>query len=353
MIPIDIIKVILPSVLAFSVGMILTPFLTNFLYKHKLWKKKAGKTTIDGKVAEVFNKLHLKKETGTPRMGGIIIWASAFVTVAFLWLLSRVLPGDLTLKLEFVSRTQTWIPLTTLLVGGLVGLIDDYFEVKEGNGGLSLKKRLLVVGFLALAIGAWFYFKLDVTGVGIPGIGELYLGLLIIPFFLCVTWGIYAGGIIDGIDGLSGGVFAITFAGYAVIAFSQGQINLAAFCATLVGAILAFLWFNVPPARFYMTETGSMALTVALAVVAFMTDSIAGGVGIFVLPIIALPLVLTVLSVLIQLTSKKLRGKKIFQSTPLHHHFEAIGWSREKITMRYWIVSSIVMVFGVIIALVG
>lgn len=355
--PIDVVKIILPAVLAFAVGISITPFITDFLYKNKMWKKKSGKTTIDGKIAEVFNKLHLTKETGTPRMGGVVIWVSAFITLSVIWFISRIYPTDVTLKLEFLSRSQTWIPLATLLVGGFVGLIDDYMEVKGGGdyqaGGLSLKKRLAIVGILALSIGSWFYFKLGVAGIGIPFDGELYLGLLIIPFFLLVTWGIYAGGIIDGIDGLSGGIFAIIFSGYAIIAFSQGQINLAAFCAMLVGSILAFLWFNIPPARFYMTETGSMALTITLAVVAFMTDSLGGGVGIFVLPIIALPLVLTVLSVIVQLLSKKFRGKKIFHSTPLHHHFEAIGWSREKITMRYWIIGSVVMVLGVIIALIG
>ncbi len=354
----NVIKVAVPFIVAFASGIIITPALTHWLYKKKMWKKYAGKKTFDGKDAEVFNKLHEQKEVGTPRMGGIIIWASAFITISIIWIISRLFPTDITTKLEFLSRDQTWIPLGTLLLGGAIGLIDDYFEVKGKGGykagGLSLKKRLLIVGAMAIFISSWFYFKVGIDQISILGNGALHIGWLIIPLFLLITWGIYAGGIIDGIDGLAGGIFAIIFSAYGVIAFAQHQINLAAFCIMLVGSILAFLWFNIPPARFYMSETGSMALTVTLAVVAFMTDSPVGGIGVTVLPLIALPLVITVLSVIIQLLSKKFRhGKKVFRSTPIHHHLEAIGWSREKITMRYWIVCTVTAAAGVVIPLIG
>ncbi len=157
---------------------------------------------------------------------------------------------------------------------------------------------------------------------------------------------------IDGIDGLAGGVFAIAFSSYGVIAFYQQQINIASFCFALAGGILAFLWFNVPPARFYMSETGSMALTITLAVIAFMTDSLGKGYGVLVVPIIALPLMLTTASVIIQILSKKIRGgKKVFLVAPLHHHFEAKGWPAYKVTMRYWIISIVFGVIGIIIAL--
>ena len=144
------------------------------------------------------------------------------------------------------------------------------------------------------------------------------------------------------------------FTAYAGIAFYQQQINLAAFSALIVGGILAFLWFNIPPARFYMSETGTMGLTITLTVVAFMTDSLGGGHGVFVLPIVAFPLVITVLSVVIQLLSKKFRnGKKIFQVAPIHHHFEAIGWPAAKVTMRYWVISIVFAIIGLSIALIG
>ena len=354
---VDIVKVFLPSTLAFAIGIALTPFLSAFLYKNKMWKKKSGKIAPDGRETPLFNELHKTKEVGTPKMGGTIIWLSAFITTAILWLMARAFPNEITEKLDFLSRNQTWIPLSMLLLGAFVGLIDDYLDIMGTGdhiaGGLSFKKRITIVGLLGLLCGWWFYFKLDVTGIGLPHDNFIYMGLFFIPFFMIVTMAIYSGGVIDGLDGLAGGIFATMFASYAGIAFYQEQINLAAFCALLVGSILAFLWFNIPPARFYMSETGSMALTVTLAVVAFMTDSLNGGYGILVLPIIAFPLVITSASVIIQLVSKKLRrGKKVFLIAPLHHHFEAKGWPAYKITMRYWIIGVICGITGLIVALI-
>ena len=356
----DIVKVFVPSTLAFIVGILFTPFLTDYLYKHQMWKKKSGKVALDGKETPIFNALHKHKEVGTPKMGGIIIWVSATLVILALWFLAKVFPNSITTKLDFLSRNQTWIPFVVLLLGALVGLLDDYMEIKGSRdhiaGGLSLKKRLFTVALIGLLCGAWFYVKLDVRGIGLPFGQMIPLGVLFIPFFSLVTVALYSGGVIDGLDGLAGGVFAAMFASYAGIAFYQNQINLAAFCAVIVGGILAFLWFNIPPARFYMAETGTMALTITLAVVAFMTDHLGKGYGygILVLPIIALPLVLTSLSVFIQLLSKKFRnGKKVFLVAALHHHFEAIGWPAYKVTMRYWIVSVVCAVLGFILALIG
>jgi phospho-N-acetylmuramoyl-pentapeptide-transferase len=186
------------------------------------------------------------------------------------------------------------------------------------------------------------------TTVHIPFGGDLYLGIFIIPFFILVSLAVFSGGVIDGIDGLSGGVFASIFASYAVIAFANNQINLAAFSGAIAGGILAFLWFNIPPARFYMGETGIMGLTITLATLAFLTDSV------LILPIVALPLLITSLSVILQLLSKKFRGgKRIFKLAPLHHHFEAMGWPSYKVTMRYWIFSVIFAIIGVILAVIS
>jgi len=354
---IDAIKVLLPSVLAFCAGILITPLLTQFLYKHQMWKKKAGKVDATGKETVIFNALHEKKEVGTPRMGGIVIWASAAIITLGIWLLDHATNSTLLGKLDFLSRSQTWIPLSVLLVGAVVGLVDDYLEIK-GNGGhvaggLSLKKRLIIVGTIALLCGSWFYFKLGVSSIGLPLGHSLPLGIFFIPFFMIVTLALYSGGVIDGIDGLAGGIFATMFAAYGGIAIAHHQTDLAAFCAVIVGSILAFLWFNVPPARYYMSETGSMALTITLAVVAFMTDSLGHGYGILVLPIIAVPLVITTLSVIIQTSSKKFRGKKVFLVAPIHHHFEALGWPAYKVTMRYWIIGIIFAALGLVLALVG
>ncbi len=355
---IDIVKIALPATFAFFIGIALTPLLTHYLYKHKMWKKKAGKTDMDGNDTPIRNALHKSKDVGTPRMGGIVIWASSLITITSIWVVAKLFPTETMTKIDFLSRDQTWIPLFTLIMGSLIGLIDDFFEIVGSKsyvaGGLSLRKRLCIVGGIALFVALWFSFKLDVSTIGMPILGDINIGFFFIPFFIFVTLSLYASGVIDGIDGLSGGVFATIFSAYAVIAFYQDQINLAAFCAMLVGALLAFLWFNIPPARFYMTETGTMGLTITLAVVAFMTDSLGGGIGIFVLPIIAFPLVVTVLSDVIQITSKRLRkGKKVFLVAPLHHHFEALGWPRYKVTMRYWIISIIFATIGIIVALIN
>lgn len=354
----DIVKVLLPATLGFFVGIGITPTIANYLYRNKMWKKTVKSVAVDGHATPVFSALHKDRELNTPRLGGVIIWLSAFIVGSLIWILAKFTTFEVFTKIEFISRNQTWIPFATLLIGAFVGFIDDILEIK-GNGGhiaggLSLKKRLFVVATIGLVIGSWFFFKLNVVSIGIPFYGDLFIGWLIIPLFIIVLMAIYSGGVIDGIDGLAGGVFTIMFAAYGLIAFYLDLIDLAAFSALLVGSILAFLWYNIPPARFYMSETGSMALTVTLGVVAFMTDSLGGGFGILLLLIIGMPLVITTGSVIINVSSKKLRnGKKVFLSTPIHHHFEALGWPPYKVTMRYWVGSVIFAALGVIIALIG
>ena len=357
---VDLIKVISPTAIAFFIGIAITPVVTHYLYKYKCWKKTSGKSAgYAGGKTPIFNALHKDKEVGTPRMGGIVVWGSVFITILGVWLLERYVGGAALEKLEFLSRSQTWLPATAFLVGAVVGLVDDLMEI-FGNGthfagGLSLTRRLLIVGVFFSFAAWWFYERLGVSTISVPFDGVLDLGIFFIPFFVLIGLAVYAGGVIDGIDGLSGGVFAIIFASYGVIALAQNQLDLATFCATIVGGLLAFLWFNIPPARFYMTETGVMGLTLTLTITAFMTDTIVdGGKGLAVLPIIAFPLVATVLSDVIQVTSKKLRnGKKVFLVAPLHHHFEALGWPASKVTMRYWVLTSITAFVGVTIALAG
>lgn len=349
----DLIKVFLPALLAFALGIGITPVISHYLYAHRMWKKKGGK----GEGTPLFNKLHETRETGTPRMGGVIIWISATFATLGIYVLANFSDIPLITKLDFLSRSQTWIPFAALLIGACIGFIDDLLEVRGTGdykaGGLSLGKRLLVVGVVGLLAGLWFHYKLEVTAVGIPYFGPLELGWLIIPLFAFVMLAVYSGGIIDGIDGLAGGIFAVIFGAYGAIAFFQNQINLAAFCAALLGGILAFLWFNIPPARFYMSETGSMALTLCLAIVSFMTDSLGEGEGLFVLPIIAFPLFATSASVILQKVWKRLLGRKLLVISPLHHHFEAIGWPSYKVTMRYWVLSVIFALLGLIVTLVS
>lgn len=352
MIASDIIKVFIPATTAFVFGIIFAPILTHYLFKHRVWKKTKGKIALDGSVAVEFERTRTDSETSTPRMGGILIWATVLFVTFALWIFARLVPFPLFEKLDFLSRSQTWVPLFALITGALIGFVNDLLDIHpSGEKGIRLRTRLLLVTLVSSFIGWWFYVKLGVDSIGIPGDGTFFVGAFIVPLFILTTLCLYAGGVIDGIDGLSGGVFSAAFMAYAGIAYFQNQINLAAFSATLTGAILAFLWFNIPPARFWMTETGTMGLTMTLAVIAFMTDTPGNGYGIAALPVIAFPLVITVLSNIIQVTSKKFRGKKVFRIAPLHHHFEAIGWPSYKVTMRYWIISIVCAIVGMTVAL--
>jgi phospho-N-acetylmuramoyl-pentapeptide-transferase len=348
---VNLIKIFILTLSATFISIIFAPILTHFLYKYKMWRKEARTKAIMGDDASVFNMLHKEREVRVPRFGGVLIWGvSAFVILGF-FLLSNIFNGFWPEKLNFLSRAQTWLPLFTLVSASVVGLLDDFLQVSQkgdnSDGGLKFSKRLFIV-FIIGTIGAlWFYYKLDFSSVYVPLVGNIFIGFWYIPLFIISLLACWAGGVVDGIDGLAGGVFACIFGGLAIIAFFQGQINLAAFCMVIVGTILTFLWFNIPPARFYMGETGTLGLTTTLAVVAFLTDSAV------ILPIIAGILFLEAFSVVIQLLSKKIRNKKVFLCSPFHHHLEAKGWPGCKITMRFWIVGIILSAFAVILKLVG
>lgn len=346
----DIVKIFVPTTVAFIIGILITPILSNFLYKNKMWKKKSAVVSTDGGGATITQSLHKDKDE-KPLMGGVIIWASALITILLFWF-GYLIDGSLMSKLNFLSRNQTWLPLFTLIIGALIGLVDDYWSVMEKHDqkavGLSSKKRLFAVFIISLIGAWWFYSKLEMTQIYIPFFGLWEAGWLFVIFFVLVMLATYSGGVIDGLDGLSGGVFGIIFSAYGLIAVLQNQIDLAAFCFVLVGGLLAFLWFNIPPARFYMSETGTMSLTITLVVVAFLTKQV------LILPIIAFPLVISSGSSIIQLLSKKFRhGKKVFLVAPLHHHFQALGWPAPKVVMRYWVLGIIFASIGIIIALVG
>jgi phospho-N-acetylmuramoyl-pentapeptide-transferase len=346
----DALRIFLPAIITFIFGVGLTPILTHFLYKYKFWKRKGGKIALDGTEAATFNSLHKEKEVGTPRGGGVIVWMSVGLTAALLYLLSKISPGPYD-ALSFISRSQTWVPLAAFFIGAIVGFVDDLFEVK-GKGGLPLRVRLIFVAVIASLCGWWFYTKLEVSAISFLDPWHiLELGILFIPFFVLVSLVLYAGGVIDGIDGLAGGIFAIIFAAYGGIAFFQNQMDLAGLCAAITGGLLAFLWFNIPPARYYLSETGTMALTVVLTAVVFLTDLNGEGKGVLALPIIALPLIATIASNIFQIFSKKIFKRKLFRIAPLHHHFEAIGWPPYKVVMRYWVVSIVCAVIGLGVAL--
>ncbi|MCG2699201.1 hypothetical protein L6251_02150 [Candidatus Parcubacteria bacterium] len=347
----NVLKVFGLASFAFFLAFFSAPALTHYLYKHKMWKKKARNEALGGGETPIFNNLHKEKEVGTPRMGGILIWASAIIVTLIFFLISKFFPSDVSQKLNFFSRSQTWLPLFTLVFASIVGLFDDILQIygkgKYVAGGVSLAKRIAIVILLGFAGALWFYYKLGIHSIDIPFLGEINLGLFFVPVFVIVMLAMFSGGVIDGIDGLAGGIFAAIFSAYGGIAFFQNQIDLAAFCGIIVGGILAFLWFNIPPARFYMGETGILGLTTSLTVVAFLTKAV------IVLPLIAFPLFAASGSVIIQLISKKFFHKKVFLVAPIHHHFEALGWPSYKVAMRFWVISAVFAVLGMVIALAG
>ena len=348
---IDVIKIFALGTLSFVVAFLLTPALTYFLYKYKLWRKEVRQKAIDGGGVSIFQKFHTEGETHIPRSGGFLIWTTTLILIFLFFGISKITDIWWLDKLNFLSREQTWLPLFALISAALLGLADDFLQVfgkgKYIGGGLSLKKRLLVVVLIGLIGACWFYFKLDWSTIHIPGLGDLEIDGWYIPLFVLVMLAVYSGGVIDGLDGLAGGAFASIFGAYAGIALFLGQIDIAAFCAVILGSLLAFLWFNIPPARFYMGETGMMGLCASLTVIAFLTNSI------LVLPIIGFLLVIESGSVILQLLSKKFLKKKIFLASPIHHHFEAKGWPHYKVTMRFWVIGAIAAIIGVAIRLLG
>lgn len=339
------IKILIPAIISFISGILLTPILTHYFYKYKLWRRTSR---IDVAPSEEFKKIYEDTELHTPRTGGMVVWMSVIATIFVIFLISFFVNPNLAFKLNFINRSETLLPFAVLIFASLVGLADDFIQI-FANGRLSgdpIILRYLKIGiilFLGLVIGWWFYSKLGMNSVHIPFDGTLYLGFLFIPFFVLIMLGVWSTSVIDGIDGLSGGVLAPIFVAYTVIAFGHGQFNLAAFCAVITSGILAFLWFNIPPARFYMGETGMIGLTVTLCVIAFLTDTV------LLLPVIAFPLFLTSLSSIIQMFSRKFLKKKVFLVAPLHHHFEARGWPKYKVTMRYWIVGIMTSIIGVVL----
>jgi len=344
----NVIKILVLMAFSSGLAVFLTPILTHFLYRYKLWRKEVRTKSIDGKPVPIFNKFNKDKEVGTPRLGGLLIWVTTIFTAIFFAVLKDI---PWIGKLNFLSRGETWLPLAILIMASLLGLFDDLFQIfsygKYTDGGIKFTRRLAIVALIGVIGAWWFYFKLGWNTIHIIGLGDLEIGLWYIPLFVITIIACWSGGIIDGVDGLSGGSFSIIFSAFSIIAFARGQYDLAGLCAVLAGTTLAFLWFNIPPARFYMGETGIIGLTATLAVVAFLTDSV------LVLPIIAGLLVIESGSAILQLLSKKFFKRKLFLAAPIHHHFEAKGWSPEKVTMRFWIIGIVLAIIGVAVRLLG
>lgn len=335
--PLDdaLVRIAILSLLAFVLAMVLTPIYTFAAYRYKFWKRQRTESTT-GEALKVFTKLHAKKfKRNIPTMAGMI-FVLAIVVVTFFFNL---------------DRSETWLPLAALAGGAVVGLIDDIINIRGGGkgvAGLRSQLKFLMIAGIGVVLGWYFFSKLGVSAVHIPFVGVWELGWLIVPLFAFVVVATgNAVNISDGLDGLAGGLAATAFGAFGVIALLQGNALIAAFCFTVVGALLSYLWFNIYPARFFMGDVGSFALGTSLGVVAMLTDSL------FILPIIGLVFVLEAGSSLIQIFSKRVFKRKIFLSAPVHHHLEAIGWPETKVTMRFWVIAAVAAFAGVMVAIAG
>lgn len=338
------VRVLFVSVLTFGVSMAITPVVTHILYRYRM-----GKTIRDAKEAPIMHALHAKK-AGTPTMGGVVVWIPVLILSLGIAFLSGadVFPNALWDRLNFFVRSQTWLPLGALVASAVVGLLDDYLNARgigKHGGGLRARHRLLIFTAIALVGAWWFYAKLDWDTLHIPFVGDWALGPWYIPVFAFILVATaFSVNQTDGLDGLAGGALLTSFGAYGAIALLQGREFLAALCAAVVGGLLAFLWFNIHPARFFMGDTGSMSLGITLGVIAMLTNQP------LLLPLIGIIFVIESLSSILQMFSKRIRKKKLFLSSPLHHHLEAVGWPEPKIVMRAWVISMVAAGMGVALA---
>lgn len=339
----ELVRVLVLTTLAFILAVAITPFWTHILYKYKFGKRirNSGDTPI-------FSMLHAKK-AGTPTMGGVLIWLVVLFLALGLLYFSQLFPGSWLARLSFLTRGQTLLPLGALVASALVGLLDDYLNIRgigPRGGGLRTRHRLLIYTVIALVGALWFSLKLDWDLLHVPFLGDFNIGWWYFPFFVFVVVATaFSVNETDGLDGLAGGTLLTSFGAFTIISFAQGRYDLSVFCGAIIGALLAFLWFNINPARFFMGDTGSMALGVTLALVALLTNSA------LLLPIIGLVFLIESFSVIIQLFWRRVFHHKLFLSSPLHHHLEAIGWPEPKVVMRFWVISVISAALGVSAAL--
>lgn len=330
-----LLHILLLGFISFVISMAITPLYTTIAYRRQWWKKQRTEA-MGGDSSAVYNQLHAEKhKRHIPTMAGLIF----VITIAVVTLIANL------------SRGQTWLPLAGMLGSGLIGLTDDLLNIHSSGGvaGMQAKLKLLLYSIVALAGGWWFYDKLGVHSIQLPIVHVWHLGWLVVPlFWLVVLATANAVNITDGLDGLAGGLLTSSFGVYSLISLIEGKYALAAFCLTVVGALLSYTWFNIYPARFFMGDVGAFALGTALGIIAMQTNTV------YVLPVVGAVYIMETGSVIINRTSKKLRhGKKIFLSSPIHHHFEALGWPETKVTMRFWILGQVAAVLGLVVFLVG
>lgn len=285
---------------------------------------------------------HISK-MGTPTMGGVMF-------IAPVALLTILLNAASLLGFNVLGRSVL-LPLGTLFIYGILGMIDDWEGIRGGRKGIGMRARtkFFLQVIIATFIGITLKYVLDVPEMFWPSLKmEIPLGIFYIPIAIVAIVGFSnAVNLTDGLDGLAGLISATAFTAFGAIALIQGQFYLGRFCFTLVGAIFGFLWFNVHPAQLFMGDTGSLALGATLGVVALMTGQW------LLLPIIAIIPLSETLSVMLQVAYFKMSGGlRLFKMAPLHHHFELSGWSETQVVQRFWLVSLIATLIGIALALI-
>lgn len=329
------------GIATFVLWMIVIPYFIKFLIKNKLWKQIREEATI-WKATE-FSKLH-KTKTWTPTMG----WAIILFITFFMVISSVVLQKFGFINNSLFNQKETYLPLFTLLSVWFLWLIDDYINVKWNWRTKWMSARFKMVWLIVFALlwALWFYYKLEwnTRDLSLSIIENIHLGIWFIPFFiLVIISAANSVNITDWLDWLAWWLLLFSYSVYAYITYDQGLYLLSTLCITIVWAIVAFLWFNVKPAKFYMWDVWSLALWANLWIMAMLTNTV------FVLFIVWAIFIFETLSVIIQLTSKKFRNwKKIFKIAPFHHHLEAIWRSEENVVFRLWLVWIILSVVWII-----
>lgn len=322
-----LVQVVIALLLAFSGMVLLAPIYISLLQRLGLGKR----------IRSEGPEAHFVK-AGTPTMGGMLIVG----VVLFLAMALRI------------EDAGTLTPMLTLMGVGILGALDDFVNIRSGIG---MRGRWKLIWQTVVAILAAFYIwnHFNLTGINVPFLGQFVLApVLLIGFIAFVIVGTSnAVNLTDGLDGLAGGVLIFSFVAYLLISLipvegvKSEQPNLAIFCALVIGALMGFLWFNVHPAQIFMGDSGALSLGATLAVVATVNGQLP------LLAVIGIVFFAVIMSVVIQVLSYRLLGRRVFRIAPLHHHFELIGWAEEKITLRFWIVAALAGLLGVSIFLVG
>jgi phospho-N-acetylmuramoyl-pentapeptide-transferase len=384
--------------LSFVVSMIIAPIIINKLKEYKFWKKKSRDVDMSGNKLEVTAQFYSEDEAKVkvPRAGGIVIWLTTLSIAAFFFVILKLFPSSctsgicdqsLSQYMNFVDSKQTFIPIGVLVFGAAIGLLDDYLATRPsgGNylaGGLKLSQRMIGVTLVAFLVGLWFHLRigdtmhrltlpfwnndtsswsvLDLSKIQLPfgwldSIGQSIFGWsfnlanggwLIIPLTVFVLLLLYAGSVIDGFDGLSAGTLIPSYLALAGLAFVTQYYQTATLLSVISGALVGYLWYNIPPARYYMGDTGITPMVLVLGVVVMLIDKL------FTLPILAFLLIATALSVIVQVFSKKYFKRKVLLAAPLHHHLEAIGWTKVQVSMRYMLISLLCSVMAIAMGII-